>query len=47
MIRKKRIKEFNSGGFTLIELVCVIAILAILTAVAVPSYQALRDRSAR
>ena len=40
-------KMLNTEGFTLIELVCVIAILAILTAVAVPSYQALRDRSAR
>ena len=37
----------NSGGFTLIELVCVIAILGILIAVAVPSYQSIQDQSAR
>ena len=37
----------NCGGFTLIELVCVIAILGILIAVAVPSYQSIQDQSAR
>ncbi|MCC8026386.1 MAG: type II secretion system GspH family protein [Clostridium sp.] len=42
--RKKRRSE---GGFTLVELVCVIAILGILIAVAVPSYQSIQDKSAQ
>lgn len=33
-------------GFTLVELICVIAILAVLMAVAVPSYQKIQDQSA-
>ncbi|MDD7043965.1 MAG: prepilin-type N-terminal cleavage/methylation domain-containing protein [Anaerococcus sp.] len=40
MIKKKR------KGFTLIELVIVIAIIAILVAIAIPRYQATRKRAA-
>ncbi len=47
MKRAEHKKPMGQKGFTLIELVCVIAILAMLTAVAVPSYQSLKDRSAR
>lgn len=36
----------DRGGFTLVELVCVIAILGILVAVAVPSYQGIQDKTA-
>lgn len=36
----------KSGGFTLVELICVIAIMAILVAVAVPSYQNMQNKSA-
>ncbi|MCD8168995.1 MAG: prepilin-type N-terminal cleavage/methylation domain-containing protein [Clostridiales bacterium] len=36
----------SRGGFTLIELICVIAILGILVALAVPSYRGLQDKSA-
>lgn len=40
-------KRNGKEGFTLVELICVIAILAVLMAVAVPSYQNIQDRSAR
>ncbi len=39
-------KGIGKDGFTLVELICVIAILAVLMAVAVPSYQKLQDQSA-
>ena len=35
-------KKKNREGFTLIELICVIAILGILIAVAVPSYRSIQ-----
>lgn len=40
-------KRNGREGFTLVELICVIAIMAILMAVAVPSYQKIQDQSAR
>ena len=40
----KRIHE-NEKGFTLVELMIVIIILAVLTGIAVPSYMALRNRA--
>ena len=40
-------KKKNREGFTLIELICVIAILGILIAVAVPSYRSIQDNAAR
>lgn len=36
----------NSGGFTLLELMVAIAVLAILLAVGLPSYQSLREDNA-
>ena len=42
-----RKKKNAIEGFTLVELICVIAIMGILTAIAVPSYQGIQDQSAR
>ncbi len=36
----------RTEGFTLVELICVIAILGILVAIAVPSYRGIQDKSA-
>ncbi len=41
----KNIRGFNNKGFTLIELIVVITILAILVAVVVPSYIGYRDKA--
>ena len=35
----------RTEGFTLVELICVIAILGILVAIAVPSYRGIQDKS--
>lgn len=42
-----RKRKHARGGFTLVELICVIAIMGILVAVAVPSYQWIQDKSAQ
>lgn len=44
--KQNRKKRSGRDGFTLVELICVIAILAVLMAVAVPSYQKIQDQSA-
>ena len=43
---RNQTKNKGKEGFTLVELICVIAILGILVAVAVPSYKNLQDKSA-
>lgn len=44
--QNKKKRWGGKEGFTLVELICVIAILAVLMAVAVPSYQKIQDQSA-
>lgn len=43
----RRKKRSSREGFTLVELICVIVIMGILVAVAVPSYQGMQDKSAQ
>lgn len=45
-IRMEKGKKKGTKGFTLVELICVIAILGILVAIAVPSYRGIQDKSA-
>ena len=47
MIDKLRKRLRSQKGFTLIELLVVMIILAILTAIAIPSYLSFRDRANR
>ena len=46
-MKDKRGKYRKKEGFTLVELICVIAIMGILMAIAVPSYSHLQERSAK
>lgn len=43
----KNMKKNKKKGFTLIELIVVIAILAIIAALAIPSFNSLKDSSAK
>lgn len=43
--RPKRFERVDAQGFTLVELVVVIAILALLVAVALPTYTGIKDKS--
>ena len=45
MLGKLRKRLRSEKGFTLIELLVVMIILAILTAIAIPSYLSFRDRA--
>ena len=45
MLDKLRKRLRSQKGFTLIELLVVMIILAILTAIAIPSYLSFRDRA--
>ena len=46
-MRNEREKYREQEGFTLVELICVIAIMGILMAIAVPSYNHFQERSAK
>src|SRR3954454_21458775 len=38
-------KQLNRGGFTLVEIMIVMAIIGLLAAIAIPNYKLARDRS--
>ena len=44
---KKALVNKKKKGFTLIELIIVLAVMAIIAAIAVPSYNAIKENSAR
>ena len=39
-------EEHKNDGFTLVELICVVALISILMAAAVPSYRKIQDKAA-
>ncbi len=42
---KKKVERYARGGFTLIEVMIVIAIIGILSAIAIPNFIAYRDKA--
>lgn len=42
----ERMKKNNKKGFTLVELICVVVLLAILAMVAIPAYSKVQDAAA-
>lgn len=42
-----KVQKKRKEGFTLVEMVCVIALMSILMAAAVPSYKSIQDKAAR
>ncbi len=44
-MEEKQIKKRKKKGFTLIELIIVLAVMAIIAAIAIPNFAAVRDNS--